>query len=176
MRNDDDHPAIEYDEDELRLLAQLPREAPLVSEEADRLIQQLKGEGFFPRRRRQWRGPLLAAAAMILVAVGFAAGRAAGQRGSLEDMLAKPGLSVADRVLLLQRAGSAYVQAAQSYADATAHIDSSAVEVASKVLLGAAHAVARNGLDAGLAARLTTTLQPSEVTPVLAPRKPVIWF
>ena len=61
-------------------------------------------------------------------------------------------------MLLLQRAGSAYVRAAQGYADATTRIDSTAVEVASQVLVGAAHAVARNNLDAGMAARLAEVL------------------
>jgi hypothetical protein len=92
------------------------------------------------------------------------------QRNSLEQQLARTDLTVSDRVLLLQRAGSAYVRAAQGYADATAHVDSTAVEVASRVLLGAAHAVARNGLDAGLSHGLTTVL-----TPVVN-RKPVTWF
>jgi hypothetical protein len=90
-------------------------------------------------------------------------------------MLDRKQLSVADRVLLLQRAGSAYVRAAQSYADATAHVDSNAVEVASRVLLGAAHAVARSSLDAGLSERLTTAMQPV-VAPASPARKPIIWF
>src|SRR3569623_2032129 len=76
------------------------------------------------------------------------------RRSSLEDMLARKDLTTGERVLLLQRAGSAYVLAAQSYANATAHIDSSAVEVASQVLLGAAHAVARSSMDGGLSQRL----------------------
>jgi hypothetical protein len=42
-------------------------------------------------------------------------------------------------------------------------------------LLGAAHAVARSSLDAGLSARLTTAMQPV-VAPDPASRKPVIWF
>jgi hypothetical protein len=49
-------------------------------------------------------------------------------------------------------------------------VDSTAVEVASRVLIGAAHAVARSGLDAGLSQGLSTVL-----TPVVN-RKPIIWF
>jgi hypothetical protein len=78
------------------------------------------------------------------------------------------------RILLLQRAGSAYVRAAQAYADATAHVDSAAVEVATQVLIGAAHAVARSGLDAGLSQDLSSVLT-SAVAPIVN-RKPVIWF
>ena len=91
-------------------------------------------------------------------------------------MLARRDLTPAERVLLLQRAGSAYVRAAQSYADATAKSDSNAVEVASRVLIGAAHAVARNSLDAGLSARLTSALQPGAVIAAPVARKPIIWF
>lgn len=172
----DDEVPIEYDADERRLFSELPREAPLASGESDRLIHRLRDEGFFHPRGRRLRWGLAAAAAIVVFAAGTATGRFMARRNSLEDMLTRSDLSVGDRVLLLQRAGSAYVQAAQSYADATAHIDSGAVEVASKVLMGAAHAVARNNLDAGLSARLTTALQPSSVTPVAAPRRPVIWY
>jgi len=176
MRNDDDDVAIEYDDDERRLFSELPREVSLSAGEADRVIHRLKGDGFFRPRTKKWRWGLAAAAAVVVFAAGAATGRFVARRDSLEDMLTQSNLSVGDRVLLLQRAGTAYVQAAQTYADATAHIDSGAVEVASKVLMGAAHAVARNSLDAGLSARLTTALQPSLVTPVSAPRRPVIWY
>src|SRR5262249_20964409 len=111
------------------------------------------------------------AAALALLALGASGGWVAGRRGSLEEMLARTDLTVGDRVLLLQRAGSAYVTAAQSYASATARTDTTAIEVATRVLLGAAHAVARNHLDAGVAARLTSVLQPSA-----APSRPTIWF
>ena len=116
------------------------------------------------------------AAALLLFAAGVGVGTRSARRNSLEDMLSHSTLSVGDRVLLLQRAGSAYVRAAQSYADATANADSSAVEVASKVLMEAAHAVARNGLDGGLSARLATAFKPSAVIPVAASHKPVIWY
>ena len=111
----------------------------------------------------------------MIFAIGTFVGSRYARRNSLEETLAQNQLSVADRVLLLQRAGSAYVRAAQSYADATANVDSNAVEVASRVLLGAAHAVARSSLDAGLSARLTSAMQPA-VSPEPSPRKPVIWF
>jgi hypothetical protein len=176
MHHDDvsDHDDI-LDDDMLRRLAALPRTTPLDPRESDRIVAELRREGFFRPDRRALRWALRAAAAAVIFAVGAFAGSQYASRNSLEDMLARKQLGVADRVLLLQRAGSAYVRAAQAYADATAHIDSNAVEVASRVLLGAAHAVARSSLDAGLSERLTNVLQPA-VAPAPLNRKPVIWF
>jgi hypothetical protein len=151
-------------------LAELPRTAALTPGAQDRLVEQLRREGFFQRRSGALRFGAIAAAAAAIFAVGLYAGARYARQNSLEDMLARRDLTVAERVLLLQRAGSAYVHAAQSYADAAKHVDSTAVEVASRVLLGAAHAVARNNLDAGLSERLNTALTP------VANRKPVIWF
>jgi hypothetical protein len=164
-----------HDDDLLRRLAALPRMTPLDPHESDRIVAELRREGFFRPDRRALRWALRAAAAAVIFAVGAFAGSQYASRNSLEDMLARKQLGVADRVLLLQRAGSAYVRAAQAYADATAHVDSNAVEVASRVLLGAAHAVARSSLDAGLSERLTNVLQPA-VAPAPLNRKPVIWF
>lgn len=159
----------------LRRLTELPRTLPIEPGGADRVVVQLRHEGFFRPRRRALGWTIRAAAAALIFAVGAAAGTQYARRNSLEDMLSRKDLTVADRVLLLQRAGSAYVHAAQSYADATANVDSNAVEVASRVLLGAAHAVARSSLDAGLSERLTTAMQPV-VAPLPASQKPVIWF
>ena len=159
----------------LRQLAELPRTSPIEPGDADRLVAQLRQEGFFRPRRRALGWAIRAAAAVLIFAVGAFAGMQYARRNSLEEILSRKDLTVADRVLLLQRAGSAYVRAAQSYADATAHVDSSAVEVASRVLLGAAHAVARSSLDAGLSERLTTAMQPVDA-PLPASHKPVIWF
>jgi hypothetical protein len=176
MRPDDEQELPAYDETELALFAQLPREALVTPGEVDRVVNRLKTAGFFVRRERRLRGPLAAAAALVLFALGAAAGVSYTRRNSLEEMLSRQELTPAERVLLLQRAGSAYVRAAQSYADATAKIDSNAVEVASRVLIGAAHAVARNSLDAGLSARLTSVLQPGAATAAPVSRKPVVWF
>lgn len=155
---------------ELDCFADLPRTAALTPGEFERLAERLRDEGLLRPRRRPTRWMAGAAAAVALFSLGAFAGVRYAQKNSLEQMLARTDLTVAERVLVLQRAGSAYVRAAQAYADATAHVDSTAVEVASKVLLGAAHAVARNSLDAGLSHNLTTVL-----TPVVN-RKPVIWF
>jgi hypothetical protein len=172
MHHDDDS---ELGDDLVQLFAELPPTATLDPGQADRLVAALRREGFFRRQHRVLRWVVGTAAAAAIFAVGAFAGSQYSRRNSLEEMLARTQLSVADRVLLLQRAGSAYVHAAQAYADATAHVDSNAVEVASRVLLGAAHAVARSSLDAGLSERLTGVLQPV-AAPALPLRKPVIWF
>jgi hypothetical protein len=176
MRHDDEQDLPAYDEHALALFAQLPREAPLAPGEVDRTVNRLMDGGFFRQRRRAARWPMLAAAALIVFTLGGAAGISYARRNSLEELLTRSDLAVADRVLLLQRAGSAYVRAAQGYADATATVDSSAVEVASRVLIGAAHAVARSSLDAGLSARLSSVLQPNAMVPASINRKPVTWF
>ena len=125
MRPDDDH--VLFDDDELRAFAQLPREAPLSDGEADRMVRRLRREGFFQTRFRARRVLFAAVAALLLFASGALVGGMVTRRGSLEDMLARTDLSVPDRILLLQRAGSAYVTAAQGYADATARVDSTAL-------------------------------------------------
>jgi hypothetical protein len=163
------------EQDEMRdegfdLFDGLPRTEAATAGELERVVEQLRREGFFRPRRRvaRWAAGLVAAAAVF--ALGALAGARHARESSLEEMLTRTDLTVSDRVLLLQRAGSAYVQAAQAYADATVQVDSTAVEVASRVLIGAAHAVARSGLDAGLSQGLSTVL-----TPVVN-RKPIIWF
>ena len=168
MHHDRDVPGL--DDETLRLLETLPRTAPVDPGQADRLIAQLRREGFFQPRRRPLRWAIQTAAAAAIFAIGVALGTRYARQNSLEEMLARKDLTTSERVLLLQRAGTAYVRAAQSYADATAHVDSNAVEVASRVLLGAAHAVARTSLDAGLSDRLSNALTP------VANKKPIIWF
>lgn len=175
MQRDEDD-LIEYDDEELAVFAQLKREAAVAPGQADRIIRVLRNDGTRRSRRSLWRRASLAAAAVLVFAAGVAAGGFFERRGSLEDMLARTNLDASERVLLLQRAGSAYVRAAQSYADATARADSTAIEVASQVLVGAAHAVARTNLDAGMAVRLAEVLRVPATTPVAMPRKPVLWF
>jgi len=172
MRNDELSPNAPDDAELRALFDALPREEPVRAGGAEDVLWRLKHDGVMPSRaRRRW--PVQAAAALLLLATGAWVGWHAGRRGSIEDLLARNDLTLSERVLLLQRAGSAYVTAAQGYASATARVDSSAVEIASRVLLGAAHAVARSQLDAGVAARLTSVLQPP---PAAAPPRPTIWF
>lgn len=170
MRRDDDTPVPDYDAELAALFDALPRESDIDPRAAERLVVRLRHDGFFARRTLALRWPIGIAAAVIMMAASAWGGWLAGRHGSLEEMLGRNDLTVAERVLLLQRAGSAYVSAAQSYASATARTDTTAIEVASRVLIGAAHAVARNHLDAGVAARLTNALQPA------TPSRPTIWF
>jgi hypothetical protein len=187
MRPDDDTPIPDYDAELRALFDALPHDAPTDPRAADRLVVQLKHEGFFASvipspssltllragsaKDLLFRWPVGIAAVLLLVTLAAWGGWTAGRHGSLEEMLSRTDLTVADRVLLLQRAGSAYVTAAQSYANATARTDTTAIEVASRVLLGAAHAVARNHLDAGIAEQLTSVLQQSATR-----SRPTVWF
>jgi hypothetical protein len=70
----------------------------------------------------------------------------------------------------MQRAGSAYVAAANGYAASVKRADATAIEVSSQVLLSAAQAVARTNLDGTLAPRLATALRPPTTS------NAVIWY
>jgi hypothetical protein len=179
-----DHDSVELNERERRLFALLPREAPLDLADEEQAVAALRAEGFFHGRTSRTRRAMLsfAAAAALVVAGGIGGGVVGARiaaRTSLEGMLMRNDLSTGDRILLLQRAGSAYVQAAHAYAAATAQTDSTAVEVAAQVLRGAANAVVRSRLDGGVAARLTEILEgPIAPTtkPVARPVQQIIWF
>lgn len=136
------------DGDVLRRLAELPRTLPIDTGGADRVVAQLRREGFFRPRRPALSWGIRAAAAILLFTLGAFAGTRYARGSSLEHQLARGDLPASQRVLLLQRAGSAYVRAAQ-----LAPVDSIAAQVARQTLLGAAGAVAR-----------------------LAPPQPIIWF
>src|SRR5437764_1008335 len=105
MQNDDRDDPLAYDEHELRLLARLPREAPVAPGESDRLVARLRQDGYLRPPGQRWRRPALAGAGRLLLAVGVAAGQFVARRESLEAMLTRRDLSAADRILLLQRAG-----------------------------------------------------------------------
>jgi hypothetical protein len=177
--SDKEPDSSELTEKERDQFARLPRELKAGSDVEDGVVTALRAEGYFARRSRAPVAVRAAAAAGALIAValggGFVGGRIAA-RTSLEGQLARDDLSLADRVLLLQRAGSAYVTAAHAYADATAKTDSTAVEVARQVLLGAAHAVVRSQLDAGIAERLTSMLQSPVSRPTARTAAPILWF
>jgi len=172
----DDLELSEHDDRLERLFDELPRESTPEPRELERLVASLKAEGLLARSRRRSRWPLQLAAAVVLLAVGGFAGARLATRNSLETMLDRTDLSVSDRILLMQRAGSAYVRAANAYAGAVAKTDSSAIEVASRVLLGAAQAVARSNLDGGLTPGLTAALRPDTMSGVRTPPRRVIWF
>lgn len=151
----DQRDPYELTEHERALFAALPRAAQIAAGTEDATVEALRAEGYFGRRRGGARRLMQLAAAIAIFAVGGISGAKYAMRNSLERQLTLKNLSLNERVLLLQRAGSAYVKAANGYADATTRADSTAVEVASQVLLGAAHAVARRSLDDGISTQLT---------------------
>ena len=131
----------------------------------ERLVRILKQEGLLRTRPRSAPIAYGLAAALLIFALGGVTGSALARRNSLEALLDRQEMSLPDRVLLMQRAGTAYVRAAHQYAVSAKSVDSTAVEVASRVLMGAANAVARSDLDGGLTPRLVNVL-----TPVLQPQ------
>ena len=170
----------EYTDHERALFTQLRRECSPDAALEDRVVAALKAEGYFarPPRNRSWA--MAIAAGLVLLVLGGAGGAVIGARvatrNSLETLIARKDLAVPERVLLLQRAGSAYVRAAHAYADATARADSTAVEVASQVLLGAARAVSRSRLDSRISAGLTTVLQRTSDSPTPKSTPSILWF
>ena len=172
----DDQDLTELENHAQRLFAALPRESTPEPRELDHLVSALRAEGFFRRRPRRLSWLTQLAAAVVLLMLGGLAGARIATRNSLEAQLARTDLSVTERILLMQRAGSAYVRASNSYAGAVAQADSTAVEVASRVLLGAAQAVARSNLDGGLSPSLTAALRATGERPAPATPQRVIWF
>lgn len=166
---------LEPDEPLNRLLRELPRETSLDPRELDHVVTALRAEGFLRPQRHRFAWMLQLAAAIVLVLLGGIAGARLARRNSLEAMLERSDLTVSERVLLMQRAGSAYVRAANSYAGAVARTDSTAIEVATHVLIGAAQAVARSNLDGGLTPNLTAALREAR-EPAPATRQRVLWF
>jgi hypothetical protein len=169
----EDFRMIEHENDDLggrerALFDALPKESPIARGAEDRLVGALSAEGFFRRRRAaiNWSLQLAAAAALLLVGgvAGAAVGARAASRNSIDAMLARDDLVLVDRVLLLQRAGSAYVRAANKYADATPVADSAAVDVARQVLLGAAQAVSSRSLDGGVTSLIAAALDTNRTT------------
>jgi hypothetical protein len=166
----------ELDDNLRALFRELPRESALEPRELDHVVTALRADGFLQTRRRRSTWMMQLAAGIVLATLGGVVGARLATRNSLESRLERADLSIPDRILLMQRAGSAYVRAANSYASAAARTDSTAIEVASRVLLGAAQAVARNNLDGGLTPNLTTALRTITSQPVSPSRQRVIWF
>jgi hypothetical protein len=171
-----EHESFEYNERERRLMSLLPRESMAGPDLEDQLVDALRAEGFFRKHHRLTRAVLQIAAAISLLLLGGWVGGRIALRDSLEASLQQENLSAGDRILLLQRAGSLYVRAANAYAEATAQTDSTAIEVASQVLIGAAQAVARSDLDGGLTPQLTAVLQRAAQTRTVPSPQPVLWF
>jgi hypothetical protein len=172
----DDLDFSERDDRLTRLFGELPRDSALEPRELDGLVTALEAEGFFRARSRRTAWVVQLAAAAVLLVVGGIGGARIATRNSLEARLERTDLTVSDRILLMQRAGSAYVRAANAYAGAVAQTDSTAIEVASRVLLGAAQAVARSNLDGGLMPGLAAALRTGASPAVPASPQRVIWF
>ncbi|MEO8623834.1 MAG: hypothetical protein ABI625_22325, partial [bacterium] len=96
MSNDDRDTGPAYDGETRELFDQLPREIAAEPGELARTTHALRREGFFHARPSPWRWPLAAAAGLVLFVGGVAIGNRVGQRGSLEAMLSRRDLSVAD--------------------------------------------------------------------------------
>lgn len=152
----------DYTADERQLFNALPRASAANAAVEERIVAQLRDEGLLRTRARRFRAPIfMAIAAGLIVGAwmgGARYGASAVRAASIEGQLERTDLSSADRILLMQRAGSAYVAAANGYAASVKRTDSTAVEVSSQVLMGAARAVARTGLDGTLEPRLASVL------------------
>ena len=157
---------IEYTNREKAMFAALPRESELNQLEEQRLVNALRSEGYFKRPQPRIGWKMQIAAALLLFVTGGGLGVRYGmnyaRRNTIEAQITRKDMTLTERVLLLQRAGSAYVNAANAYADATAVVDSTAIEVAREILKGAATAVARRSLDGGMSARLAIMLSGSD--------------
>jgi hypothetical protein len=172
-----DHLA-DYTDEERRAFETLPRSAKVDPALEDRVVRALRSEGLLrPRTTPLARAAMLAAAAALVAAAWFGGawyGANAARAGSIEEQVRRSDLSSAERILLMQRAGSAYVAAANNYAASVKRADSTAVEVSSQVLLSAAQAVARANLDGILAPRLASAIAGAQrATPTT---HSVIWY
>src|SRR5262245_62165490 len=110
------------DDDIARLLAELPRSAPLAPGETDRIVRQLHAEGMLRAHRKLSIGwvPAAAAAAALLFAAGVYVGQRNEKRHSLEAQVTSQSATLADRVILLERAQTTYVRAARAYSEMAA--------------------------------------------------------
>jgi hypothetical protein len=154
----------DYTDEERRLLEALPRSAQPSGALEQYIVSALHDEGLLrsPRRRLLIPAYVLLAASLVVAAWkgGARYGAASARAASIEGQLERQDMSSADRILLMQRSGSAYVAAANAYAASVKQADATAVEVSSQVLLGAAQAVARANLGGAVAPRLATALRP----------------
>ena len=152
-----------HDDAERAWLASLARTSEPAPGVENRVVASLRREGLVVRRRPVAPMLLGLAAALLLFVSGVWVGARVARRGSLEAQLTRDDASAAERVLVLQRAGSAYIRAMQRVATAAPR-DSTAAEVATQALTGAAFAAARARLDSGLSPRLVAFFEASRPT------------
>ena len=148
----------DYTDEEREAFSALPRSADLDHAMEDRVVAALRTAGLLRSRRSRFTSlAAFAIAAGLIVAAWFGGiryGTAIARAASIEGQLERTDLSSTDRILLMPRAGSAYVAAANGYASSVKQADATAVEVSSQVLMSAAQAVARTSLDGALTPRL----------------------
>ncbi len=142
-------------------LAGLPREAAPAPGEEDRTVRALQRRGLLPPARwRRWALPLTQiAAALALFAAGTFYGSYRATNRQLETLLAQRDQDVRTAALLVQRAGSAYVDALVRLAalQARAPADSTLAggrEAATATLRAAAMQVERVAPNAAITAEL----------------------
>ena len=168
----------DYTDDERRLFQALPKDCSLDPRLEDAVVARLRHEGLLRTPVRRFASAAFLALAAGLIAVAWLGGVHYGAQqahaSSIEGLLARTDLSDSERTLLMQRAGSAYVAAANAYAASVHSADSTAVEVSSQVLMGAAQAVARTNLNGVLATRIASLM--SDTRPAPAKTQPVIWY
>jgi hypothetical protein len=168
----------DYTPKERGLFESLPRLAVPDPALESEIVSRLGEEGLLRSRRPGFGNLAMAIMAAGLVAAawfgGVRRGAALARESSLEGQLARYDLTTAERILLMQRAGSAYVNAANAYASAVEKNDSTAIEVSSRVLLSAAQAVARTKLDGALAPQIASMLRSAHGSPSTV--HPVIWY
>src|SRR5262252_6586778 len=132
-------------DDDRDLVARLPRERSASADREDQMVALLRQHGYFrPRHPRGLIGAAVAAAVLVFLS-GTLFGQWRAEQRSLEFALERNDLSDADRVLVLQRAGSAYVRASEQLAG-VASSSPTARDVAVHILAGAAQAAARANL------------------------------
>jgi hypothetical protein len=170
MANDHEFPR---DDAERAWLAALPRTSTPGPSAENQLVRTLRREGYFGRGLSISTALLGMAAAIVLFASGALVGAHIDRGSSLEAELLREPTSSAERVLLLQRAGSAYLRSMQLAASAP-H-DSVAAEVVSQALVAAAQAAARAHLDNGLSPRLVALLDARSGANA-APQSTLIWY
>jgi hypothetical protein len=168
----------DYTDDERRLFQGLSKDCVLDPHLEDAVVARLRREGLLRTPVRRFASAAFLALAAGLIAVAWLGGVRYGAQqahaSSIEGLLARADLSDGERTLLMQRAGSAYVAAAHAYASSVKSADSTAVEVSSQVLMGAAQAVARTNLNGALATRIAGLMKDAQAGPVKT--QPVIWY
>ena len=168
----------DYTREERRLFAALPKTKDVDPRLENAVVTALQREGLLRSSggRRSAFAFVALAATLVLAAWlgGVRWGAQSARADSIEGLLARADLSASERVLLMQRAGSAYVAATNQYVASVDQVDAVAAEVSSRTLLGAAQAVARARVNGPLATRIAAIM--GDARGEAGQAKPVIWY